>query len=160
MERNDLDTELHLRDDVHDDLERSDGSTLGLVSGVVNDMRELVSAHVSAARLEIKDELRQLTKSMKKAVAAAVIGGVGAILIGLALGWLLVDAGLPAWAGHGIVGVLAATVAVVLGLAAKNQAKDNDGIPEREIERARHDARWVAKRARAAAQDDGRPSTH
>jgi hypothetical protein len=139
-----------------DDLDQDD-STIDLVTGLVNDTRELLGAHVSAARLEIKDELRELARSVKKAVAGAVIGGVGAILLGFAISFVLVALGLPVWAAHGIVALVAIGAAVALGLMARTKA---DGVPEREIARTVHDARWIAKRARAAAREDGTGQPH
>jgi hypothetical protein len=136
------------------DTDREAG-TLGLVSGLVNDVRELAGAHMSAARLEVRDELRSLVTAFKSAAFAAVGIGVAVSLICVALALLLYEeTELAGWASFGIVGLASAALAVVLGIRAAVAARDADGVPDRELKRAAHDVRWMAKRARAAASDD------
>jgi uncharacterized membrane protein YqjE len=133
-----------------------DPGTLDLVSGLVGDIRELAGAHLSAARLEVRDELRDLVRAIQRAAIAAVAIGVAAMLIGTGLAMLLVEqVGLAGWASFGIVGLAFALVATGFALWARSAASDADGVPDREIQRTAHDARWIAKRARAAAQDPG-----
>jgi hypothetical protein len=128
-------------------------STMELVGGVVKDTRDLVEAHVSAAKLEVKDELSQMAGSLKSAAISAVLLGVCSILVGLAGAEALVYfAAMPSWGAHAIVALIAAAIGVVFALRARKTNKDADGVPERQLARAAHDARWVAKRAGAAAQ--------
>jgi hypothetical protein len=135
-----------------------DEGTLDLVGGLVGDLRDLATAHVSAARLEVRDELRDLIRAIRGAAIAAVAIGVAAMMIGTGAAMLLVEvAGLAGWASFGIVGLVFALIATAFAVRAKVAAKDADGVPDRELQRAAHDARWVAKRARARASGEATP---
>ena len=128
-------------------------STMELVGGLVKDTRELVTAHVSAAKLEVKDELGQLASGITHALVAAVLFGVGAMLSGIAIAQALVElVGLAGWLAYTIVALTAVVVAVSFLIYARRKAADADGVPEGQIERIKHDARWLADRASDSAR--------
>lgn len=130
-------------------------STMDLVGGLVKDTRELVGAHVSAAKLEVKGELQQLGAGLKHAAISAVLFGVGAMLSGIAIAQALIElVGLAGWLSYTLVALAAVGAAVGFLLYARRRAADADAVPDDQIARMKHDAQWLARRA----SDTARPT--
>jgi len=92
----------------------------GLVSGVLNDVRDLIVDGVALAKLEVKDELR------KAKVAAIEVGiGIGVMAVGgMLLLLMLVHVltaftPIPLWGCYGIVGGALVIVGGILLVAGK-----------------------------------------
>ena len=95
-------------------LDTSHESLGGLVSGALDDVRELVREELLLARVELREEL-------SKATAAGVQFGAAGISLLFAAAFLFVALALgisaafdwPAWAGFGIVAILLAIAGLV-----------------------------------------------
>jgi hypothetical protein len=81
-----------------------------LIGGVLDDARDIASAEIDKLRAEAK----QVGETAKITGIALGILIMAAVMIGTALSLGIVAAGLPAWAGFGIVGVLAAFAGVMV----------------------------------------------
>jgi hypothetical protein len=88
----------------------SDLGPTELIGGALEDARELASAEVD----KLKAEARQIGETAKITGIALGILIMAAVMIGSAIAFGLVAAGLPVWAGFGIVGVLAAFAGVMV----------------------------------------------
>jgi hypothetical protein len=119
-------------------------SITGLVSGIINDARELFKQEVALARAEIKADFR-------RAVQAAVLLAVGALVLVpavLLLCNMLVDvlhevAGLRLWASYGIVGGALAVLGAVLVLIGIQRFQSFNPLPDQTVEAIKENVRWM-----------------
>jgi hypothetical protein len=101
-----------------------------LVSGVSEDISTLLRGEIELVKTEIKESARTAGKGSGLLVGAAVLGFLGIIFVLLTLAWVLVQLGLPTWAGFGIVALVLLIVTAILGLLGKKQLESIKG-PER-----------------------------
>lgn len=88
----------------------SDLGPTELIGGAIEDARELASAEID----KLKAEAKQIGETAKITGIALGILIMAAVMIGTAIAFGLVAAGLPPWAGFGIVGALAAFAGVMV----------------------------------------------
>jgi uncharacterized membrane protein YqjE len=109
----------------------SDKQSLGtLVSGVTEDLSNLVRGEIELVKVELRDTARTAGKGTGLLVGAGVMAFLGLVFLLLTAAWGLVQAGLPNWAAFGIVTLVLIIIAVILGLVGKNQLEKVKG-PER-----------------------------
>jgi Putative Actinobacterial Holin-X, holin superfamily III len=117
-------------------------STAELVRGIAEDASRLVRQEFLLARQELTEGATVAAKAGAVLAAAGVVGlfALGFLLTTLA--WGLVDAGLPRWAGFGIVALLLLIVAAILGLVGKRRlaaAKLSPSLAQAELKQATSD---------------------
>lgn len=71
--------------------------TIDLVTGIVDDARDLVGAHVEALRTDLSARLVVVTATLTSALIAIGVFMVTALLLSLTLAAGLVEAGAPWW---------------------------------------------------------------
>lgn len=109
----------------------SDKQSLGtLISGVTEDLSSLVRGEIELVKTELRDTARTAGKGSGMLVGAGVMGFLGLIFLLLTLAWVLVQLGLPIWAGFGIVTLLLLILTAVLGLLGRKSLESVKG-PER-----------------------------
>jgi hypothetical protein len=122
---------------------------LSLVSGILRDASTLITKELTAAKLELREELADAKSTavvMGIGLAALLVGG---ILLALMLVYLIQEfAGLELWACYGIVGGLMTLVAVAALLFGKRRAAKTNLMPTATIENAKEDARWITRRVK------------
>jgi hypothetical protein len=123
-------------------------SSGSLIAGLLSDARDLVSAHGDRLKLEVKDELGELKRTIKITGVAVAAVVVAALLAAQALALALADAiGLPAWAGYAILAVVAGVAGVIL-VKRRPPGKQIDLVPERALDDAKLDAKLIAHAAK------------
>lgn len=86
--------------------------TVELVTGIVDDARDLVGAHVEALRADMSARLVVVTATLTSALVAVGVLMVTALLLSLALAACLVEVGAPWWLALWIVTLLAGAIGV------------------------------------------------
>lgn len=97
--------------------------TVDLVTGIVDDARELVGAHVEALRDDFSVRLAQLAATLTSLLIAIGVFVVTAVLLGVSLAASLVALGLPWWLGLWIVTLASAAIGVAFALRARAKAR-------------------------------------
>lgn len=124
-----------------------DASLATLLSGIVGDAQELVRQEIALARQEMREEISAAKNaSIALAIAGAVlaIGGLF-LLVTLALG--LADLlNWPAWAGFGLVGLVAAIAGAVMLSSARQRLQHIHPVPERTVETMKENIEWIKDR--------------
>ena len=115
-------------------------SMVSLVSGIVDDVHDLITQQVKLTRAEIKDDVRKGVDIALMFAAGAGVLLLGAILACLMLvyllHWLTAPAGddpasLPLWACYGIVGAAFGAVGGVLLAAGKKKYESTSLLPDK-----------------------------
>ena len=131
------------------DLERNDKvSIIQLVRGICHDTLTLSSKELTAAKLEIKQEI---TKGLKAGISLSIGGfilAVGVVLLSLMFVLILTTyTGLPLWVSCGIMGLVYCVVGGLLLWAGKQKATDVKPYPQESVQSAKEDVRYVSARA-------------
>ena len=126
--------------------ERERESFASLLSGAINDIRELFRQEVSLARVEIREEMANAKAAVIKISVAAValLFGTLFLLTALARG-LAVLFDMPIWAGFGIVGGLLAIIGGVLLAVAWPNLRAVGPVPERTVRTLKENVEWVKR---------------
>lgn len=101
-----------------------------MVSGVTEDFSLLVKDQIALAKSELRESAKSAASGSAMFVAAGVLAFLAVVFLLVTAAYGLVAAGLPTWAGFGIVAVVLVVVAVVLALVGRRQLEDVRG-PER-----------------------------
>lgn len=110
--------------------QQTEPSIRHLISSAASDVSTLVSDQIALTKAEIKDSTKEAGNTFGLLIAAGVIGLIGAIFLLVTVAYVLVELGLPTWAGFGIVTLVLLLVAAVLGILGKRHADRVRG-PER-----------------------------
>ena len=124
-----------------------------LIGGIFQDAIDLVSKELTAAKLEIREELEKT----KSAVLLMAVGGgaliVGILLLSLMLVHLLQNiTGFELWICHAIVGAVLALVGFISLYSAKQRAATTSLIPTDSVQGAKEDARWITRKVKYDAR--------
>jgi hypothetical protein len=126
--------------------ERDQASFASLLSGAINDIRELFRQEVSLARVEIQQEVANAKSAAIKLGAAAFTGLFALLFLLTALARGLSDLFvMPVWAGFAIVGGLLAIAAGVLVAVARPNIKSVGPMPERTVRTMKENIEWVKR---------------
>lgn len=102
-------------------------SILKLVKSVSSDAQKLLKAQGELATTELKGSQKEATATGGMFAGAAVFGGLGLVFLLVTFAYVLVQLGLPTWAGFGIVTAFLLIVALILGLVGRSRAKKIKG---------------------------------
>lgn len=101
-----------------------------MVSGVTEDFSLLVKDQIALAKSELRESAKSAASGSAMFVAAGVLAFLAFVFLLVTAAYGLVAAGLPTWAGFGIVALVLVVVAVVLVLVGRSQLHSVRG-PER-----------------------------
>ncbi len=121
-------------------------SISSLVSGIFRDASDLISKEITAARLEMREEMA----NAKSTVVLIGVGAASLLLGGILLSFTVVYVleeytELTLWACYGIVGAALSVVGLAVLLAGKRRAANTNLVPTTTIENAKEDARWITR---------------
>jgi uncharacterized membrane protein YqjE len=121
------------------------GESLGdTVTGLIQDLQEIVRGEVQLAKTELKEDASTLGKAVGMIAAAAFLGLVGFIFLMWGVTYLL-NKSLEMWLSAGIVGVVLLIIAAILGMVGKNQMQAANLKPDKTIESVKEDKEWASR---------------
>jgi len=118
-----------------------------IVEAIIDDTRDLVSAHVEALRDDMTERFSSLGATLASSLLAFSIMIVTALLLGIALATTLIAIGLPAWAAFWIVTGAAAALGVALVRRTVRKARDTSKVAGHAAERVKDDVAWISDEA-------------
>ena len=118
-----------------------DPSGREMVLTVADNASALVSAQVELAKAEIRQSAQQAGAAFGLIAFAIAVIGMGGIFLLVTIAYVLVQLGLPVWAGFGI-------VTLVLFIVGRGHAKKVKG-PERAVEQMEITKKTFSDQARA-----------
>src|SRR5262249_22828206 len=120
-------------------------SVTSLVSGIIDDVQELIKQQAALIRSEIRDDFRKT----KEAVAAIAVGAgvavLGVILLSLMAVYLLhwaFDPNLPLWGCFGIVGGGLGALGGALIYAGKKKFDSFNPLPDQSFQALKENLQW------------------
>jgi len=123
-------------------------SVIELMRGIVQDARTLSAKELTAAKLEI-------TQEIKKIVTSSILLGVGVFI--LAVAFVLVSivialalaqyVPLPTWAGFAIVAGVYFVIGLIVFFAGRRKLQTAKPIPEHSLRGAKEDAQYIKDKA-------------
>ena len=123
------------------------GSSQGLgdmLTGIVQDLQNIVRGEVQLAKTELKEDASQMGKGAGMVGAGVFFGLIGFIFLMLAATYLL-DEWMEDWIAAGIVALALIVIAAILAMVGKNQIQSANLKPERTIESVKEDKEWASR---------------
>jgi len=123
-------------------------SVMELMRGIVQDARTLSAKELTAAKLEI-------TQEIKKIVTSSILLGVGVFILAVAFVLLSIVIALalaqyiplPTWAGFAIVAGVYLLIGIIAVLAGRRKLQTAKPIPEHSLRGAKEDAQYIKEKA-------------
>ena len=123
-------------------------SVIDLMRGIVQDARTLSTKELTAAKLEI-------TQEIKKIVTSSILLGVGLFIVAVAFVLLSIVIALvlaqyiplPTWAGFAIVGGVYLVIGLIGVFAGRRKLQTAKPIPEHTVRSAKEDAHYIREKA-------------
>jgi hypothetical protein len=132
-----------MADDVHPGTETS---LTTLVTGIINDVQELLKQQLSLFRQEVKDDVRKTKEaviSLSAGIGILVVGGLFlCVMLVHLLNWAFPTA-LPLWLCYGIIGVLMLLGGGALLYAGKRRLASFNPLPDQSVEALRENVQWI-----------------
>lgn len=116
-----------------------------LVRDLVNQVSDLFRHEIALARADVGDRVSQAAGGVG-ILAAALVVGVGAMVILLLAAVEGLDHVWPRWLAALVVGVVAAIVAAVLAAAGRSSLRARSLVPQRTISSVKEDARYAKEK--------------
>lgn len=115
------------------DMKQTEPGVIELVRSAAADTTELVKQQIELTKAEIKENAQKAGASFGMIAAGISIVGMGGIFLLVTLAYVLVELGLPVWAGFGIVTLVLLLIGAILTLVGVRKAKSVQG-PKRSME--------------------------
>jgi len=109
---------------------KQDPSIRALVVSATSDAQRLVKAQLELAQAEIRADSQTIGATAGMFIGAAVLAFLGFVFLLVTAAYVLVQLGLPVWAGFGIVTLVLLIVAIVLGLLGRRRARQIKGLEQ------------------------------
>lgn len=93
-----------------------------LIGAATQDVTTMLSAQVELAKAELRDSAKQAGSAFGLIAVGAFVGVLGLVFLLVTIAYVLVQIGLPTWAGFGIVTLLLLIGAGVLAAVGKRHA--------------------------------------
>jgi hypothetical protein len=102
-----------------------------LIGGMLGDARDLMREELAMFRAELREELRKAKAVSLTFSSAAVLGGIGLIVLALAAGGAVADVfDWPLWAGYAIIAALLLMGAGLLAYAGTRTLSTIHALPK------------------------------
>jgi uncharacterized membrane protein YqjE len=119
-----------------------------LLSGIVQDARELFVEQLTLFQVEIKNDLRRTIAALAPLVAGVAVILASFILLGIGSAYLLIWAApdVPLWVGFGIVGGLFGLAGALLVLWGKSMFDKVHLTPDSALKGLKENIQWKTKK--------------
>ncbi len=133
--------------------EQTENSFANLLSGALNDARDLLRQEIALARFEIREEISRAVSATIALAAGAVVLLVAAlfVLTGCARGFArLVH--WPIWAGFFVVGGVLLVIGLVAVMIGASRMKQLRAVPPQTAETIKEDVQWLKQQTKSVRE--------
>lgn len=124
-------------------------SLTNLVSGILNDARDLMKQQVALFRAEVREDFKRTRRAGTFIGIGAGVALLGVLMTALMLVFLLhwaVEPALPLWACFGIVGATLLAIAGGLCYQGKTELESFNPLPDQSLQALEENVRWTTPR--------------
>ena len=133
------------RSSTYDQTPPGSGGSLGdTVTGIIEDLQNIVRGEVQLARTEIKEDVGKLGKAAGMLGAAAFLALVGFIFLMLGVTYLL-NKSIEMWMAAGLVGLVLLIIGGIFAMVGKNRMQEANLVPDKTIESLKEDKEWASR---------------
>jgi hypothetical protein len=123
-------------------------SVIELMRGIVQDARTLSAKELTAAKLEISQEIKKIVTSSIVLAVGVFILAVAFVLLSIVIALALAQyVPLPTWAGFAIVGGVYLVIGLIVVFAGRRKLQTAKPIPEHSLRGAKEDAQYIKEKA-------------
>ncbi|HEX5607094.1 MAG TPA: phage holin family protein [Candidatus Binatia bacterium] len=123
-------------------------SVIELMRGIVQDARTLSTKELTAAKLEITQEIKKIVSSSILLGISVFILAVAFVLLSIVIALALAQyIPLPTWAGFAIVGGVYLVVGLIVLFVGRRKLQTAKPIPEHTLRGAKADAQYIREKA-------------
>lgn len=126
--------------------EDSLGST---ITGIVEDLQEIVRGEVQLAKTELKEDAVSIGKGAGFLAGGALLALTGFVFFMLGVTYLL-NTAIKMWQAAGLVGLALLGLGAILALVGKNQLSASNLKPEETIDSLKEDQEWANRQIKSA----------
>ena len=128
------------------------GHVAPLVTGIIDDLQELIKQHLTLFKVEVREDLkktRDAVSALGVGVGLAVVGGLHLTLMLVTLLWWVFDpnrgaaSGIPLWVCFAIVGGVLAGVGAALIVRGKKKLDSFNPLPDETAEALKENVQWI-----------------
>jgi uncharacterized membrane protein YqjE len=122
-----------------------------LVSGIVEDLQNIVRGEVRLAKTEMREDVASMGRGATALAAGALIALVGFIFLMLGATYLL-NKSLEMWLSAGIVGVVLLVIGGILVMTGKNRLSAASLKPTETIDSLKEDQQWANQQIKSVGK--------
>lgn len=131
------------------DIAQGTAESLGtIVTGIVEDLQQIVRGEVQLAKTELKEDASQIGKGAAMVGAGVFFGLVAFIFLMLSLTYLLSE-WMELWIAAGIVGLALVIIAAILAMSGKSQIQKANLKPDETIDSLKEDHEWASRQIKS-----------
>jgi uncharacterized membrane protein YqjE len=122
-----------------------------LVTGIVEDLQNVVRGELALAKTELKTEAAGIGKGVAMLAAGAIVGLVAFIFLMLGVTYLLAR-WLTMWQSAALVGAALLLIAVILLLAGRSKVSAANLTPTQTIDSLKEDQAWASQQIKSVGK--------
>lgn len=123
-----------------------DRSLGDLVSQLMREIGDLITAHISLAKAELKQEVSKAGQGAGLLGGGAAAALVAAVMLAMAAAWGLAEIMAPGWAFL-IVAVVVGALAVISMMAGRRRMQEVDPVPRETLVEIEKDKEWLTRQS-------------
>jgi len=122
-----------------------------LISGLLQDLQEMVRGEITLARAEVRDDVTTASKGLASLAGASLIGVTGFIFVMLGVTYLL-NQYMRMWIAAGAVGLALLVIAAIVASIAKSKLSATNLKPDQTIDSLKEDREWAKQQVSSVKQ--------
>jgi uncharacterized membrane protein YqjE len=122
-----------------------------LISGLLQDLQEMVRGEITLARAEVRDDVSTASKGLASLAGASLVGVTGFIFLMLGVTYLL-NQYMRMWIAAGAVGLALLVIAAIVASIGKSKLSATSLKPDQTIDSLKEDREWAKQQASSVKQ--------
>jgi uncharacterized membrane protein YqjE len=122
-----------------------------LISGLLQDLQELVRGEITLARAEVREDISTASKGLASLAGASLVGVTGFIFLMLGVTYLL-NQYMRMWIAAGAVGLALLVIAAIVASIGKSKLSATSLKPDQTIDSLKEDREWAKQQVSSVKQ--------